>query len=473
MTTAAEPPNGRPLKMDADPFVCNAANHHPTRQVQVAFRAIVRQLLLQTPAILVTGPASAGKTLLVDMTARLCSQMDLSVRRVDRGDLLHMALDQHSDVLLVDEANSIEDAILEAVSLETRRNVATTIVFLGLPSCAPRFISRVNPILIQFDLLSRSDAEDYLHRWATNAGFADLFAKDALELISDASSGSPRLLRTIASAAFFNAASECATQIGRSHVGSALAMQLLSNNGSRYAEGNISEETRALNAKVDDRRTAPEKASTRAKRVSRAGETKPKDALDIADPAGSIWRNTDPIPGIWQNAKDLSGYMRIGTPNDISATRSEALNGPSKARVTARRRALAACFAIVAVTAAIATATPWIWTGPASFLFTALPQKPSATVRAAKPAVVSPVAPSDVESSVEPEPIQSAPKNSLQAEKKKDESTVVENSRPREAPEPKVPIPKPLTAEEQAAIARGIREMENAATQASAQLNRR
>src|SRR5580704_18247719 len=213
MTRAAEPFTGWPLKMDTDPFTPNASNHS-SRQVQTAFREIVRQLVQQTPVVLVTGPVSAGKTLLVDMTARLCTDMGLSVRRVDRGDLLHIALGQHSDVLLVDEANSVADAVLEAFSPEGRSNTATTTVFLGLPSCVARFISTVNPVLIQFDLLSRSDAEHYLHERATDAGFPDLFSDDALEVIVDGSSGSPRLLRRIASVAFFNAASDGAFQIG-------------------------------------------------------------------------------------------------------------------------------------------------------------------------------------------------------------------------------------------------------------------
>ena len=239
MTSAVEPLTARPLKMDTDPFASNATNHS-SRQVQTAFREIIRQILQQTPVILVTGPASAGKTLLVDMTARLCNDTGLSVRRVDRGDLLHIALGQHSDVLLVDEANSVADASLEAFSPERRSNTATTTIFLGLPSCVARFISTVNPVLIQFDLLSRSDAEHYLRERVAGAGFPDLFSDAALELTVDASRGSPRLLQRIASMAFFNAVSDCAFQIGHKHAASALAMQLPPNSATHYAKQNTS-----------------------------------------------------------------------------------------------------------------------------------------------------------------------------------------------------------------------------------------
>jgi hypothetical protein len=475
MTRAAEPYNG-PLKMDADPFSSNAANHHSSRQVQMAFREIVRQIVRQTPVVLVTGPASAGKTFLVDMTARLCPDVGLSVRRVDRGDLLHIALGQHSDVLLVDEANSVEDAILEAFSPERRGDTATTTVFLGLPSCVARFISSVNPVLIQFDLLSRSDAEHYLHERAISAGFPDLFSEDALELIVNASSGSPRLLRTIASVAFFNAASDCAFQIGHKHAGSALAMQLPSNRTTltHYAKQSLAAEDAVVpGAKIDDGPSAPENASSKVEGVLPRIEAGSDERISAAEVISSV-ANLAQVIG--QNAKELGGDVRIGMPDEISAARLETSNRHFVTRTLMGRAALAACVAIVVTAAAIATVSPWILTGPPSSNAAALPQSLPVAVPAsgaAEPAAASPVIPNEVENKFAPGPIQSAPENASQAEKETADSTAVEKPSTRESAEPKVVVRKPLTPEEKGAIARGIQEMEKAASQASAQFNRR
>ena len=172
----------------------------------------------------------------------------------------------------------------------------------------------------------------------------------------------------------------------------------------------------------------------------------------------------------------LGNDIRIGTPDEISAAPLETLDRHPVASALRGHRALAACVAVVVAVAAIATVRPWLRTGPVSYNLTALPQSLPAPVRASgadESATASPVIPNGVENNVEPEPIQSAPKNALQTEKETADSTGAEKSSPHQAPEPKAVVPTPLTAEEKAAIARGIQEMEKAATQTSAQLNRR
>ncbi len=178
------------------------------------------------PLILVTGSASTGKTLLVDMTERACSEKGLSVRRVDRGDLLHLTLGRRSDVLLVDEANAVAESMLEALLPKGGEITATTTVFLGLPSFAHRFaFSDVRPVVIELTPLPESDARSYLLERAASAGLPNLFTTEALDLIIDGSAGSPRLLRSIASLAFFGAASDGASQINLRYAASALVAQ--------------------------------------------------------------------------------------------------------------------------------------------------------------------------------------------------------------------------------------------------------
>ncbi len=217
---------GEPLRIEMDPFAAGAAGRHVGHPLQAAFREIIHQIVLQTPLILVTGSASTGKTLLVDMTERTCSEKGLSVRRVDRGDLLHLTLGRRSDVLLVDEANAVAESMLEALLPKGGEITATTTVFLGLPSFAHRFaFSDVRPVVIELTPLPESDARSYLLERAASAGLPNLFTTEALDLIIDGSAGSPRLLRSIASLAFFGAASDGASQINLRYAASALVAQ--------------------------------------------------------------------------------------------------------------------------------------------------------------------------------------------------------------------------------------------------------
>jgi len=447
MTRPAEPFHARPLKMDADPFASTAASQSG-RQVQTAFREIVRHIVLQTPVILVTGPASAGKTLLVDMTARLCTNMGLSVRRVDRGDLLHIALAQNSDVLLVDEANSVEDALLESFAAEKRNDSATTTVFLGLPSCIGRFIATVDPVLIQFDLLSRSDAEHYLLERAAAAGFTNLFSDDSLDLIVDASSGSPRLLARIGSLAFCNAASDCAGQIRHKHAASAVAMQLPPTIATEEAkQAPPAEEAVVLKAKIDEKLHVSEKASPQIEGLfARA---------DAGSPEGTGTLGA-------ANTYGLGNDLWTGRTDENSAAD---LNRHSAARTLIRRGTLAACVVILVAAAAIAVVRPWAGLGPSPSNVTALPESAPAAAAVEVPAApelpLSPAVPTEAASNSSPE---LAPAADPSPRTTTADSTKGENV--REPGERRAVVPRPLSPEEQAAVARGIRELERAQTQA-------
>jgi ribose 1,5-bisphosphokinase PhnN len=66
----------------------------------------MRGIELGIPLIVVVAPAGSGKTLLLDMTERACCER--SVRRIERGDLAHTVLGEPCDLLLVDEADSVD-----------------------------------------------------------------------------------------------------------------------------------------------------------------------------------------------------------------------------------------------------------------------------------------------------------------------------------------------------------------------------
>jgi hypothetical protein len=127
---------------------------------------------------------------------------------------MHTLLDQACDVLLVDEATSVADSMLEALTLVEGKNAATTIVFAGLPSCINRLaFLNLHPAIIELSILSPCDARSYLLEQAMSVGCPDLFTAQALNLIVNESHGSFGRLRSIASFAFFRAALDRATSV--------------------------------------------------------------------------------------------------------------------------------------------------------------------------------------------------------------------------------------------------------------------
>jgi hypothetical protein len=224
------------LKIEADPFVPDGDDLHIGRPLQSAYDDVIRQIGLKAPIVLVTGNPGTGKTLLTDMLAQAFSETELSVRRVDRGDLLHFSLDQWSDLLLVDEADSVPNSILETLSLKGGKHAAKTIIFLGLPSCSGRFIhSNLHPVIVDLAPLSSAETRTYLLERASNANSRTLFTTEALNLIVDRSCGSHRVLLSTASLAFFGAALDRAEQIGLKHVLYALSAQVSPNAAMRDA----------------------------------------------------------------------------------------------------------------------------------------------------------------------------------------------------------------------------------------------
>jgi hypothetical protein len=213
------------LKIESNPFVPGAGGGRMGRPLQTTFGETIRQIGLETPVVVVSGSAGTGKTLLANMAARACSEMGLTVHRIHRGDLVDGA-GERTDLLLIDEADSMPDSTLKTLLLGSAKRPATTTVLLCLPASVRRFSSVVDSVVVELTRLSQSDTRLYLLERATHAGFADLFAPAALDLIVDASRGLPRSLWSIAGLAYFSAASTGASQISRQHVADALASQI-------------------------------------------------------------------------------------------------------------------------------------------------------------------------------------------------------------------------------------------------------
>jgi hypothetical protein len=205
-----------------NPFVAGASGTRMGRPLQKAFGEVIRHIGLQTSIVAVVGSAGTGKSLLADMTARACVDMGLTVRRIDSGDQVHALFGAKSDVLLIDQTDSMPASSLQTLLSLGGKNTATTMVFLCLPSCVGQVsFSGADRATIELTPLSLSDARNYLQERAASIGRTNLYSPEALDLLIDGSRGLPRLLRSIAHQAYWTAAAEGASQIGAQHVSNA------------------------------------------------------------------------------------------------------------------------------------------------------------------------------------------------------------------------------------------------------------
>ena len=221
---AATPSTVLPLPISTNPFMAGASGTRLGRPLQKAFGEVIHHIGLQTSIIAVVGSAGTGKSQLADMTARACVEMGLTVRRIDRGDQVHGLLGTKSDVLLIDQTDSMPAFSLQTLLSPEGKKTTTTMVFMCLPACVGQIsFSGDNRATIELTPLSLSDARNYLHERAASIGRTNLYSPEALDLIIDGSRGLPRLLRSIAHLAYWAAASEGASQIGAQHVSNAPA----------------------------------------------------------------------------------------------------------------------------------------------------------------------------------------------------------------------------------------------------------
>lgn len=215
-----------PLDANRNPFASAAQGARLGRPAQTAFGELIRLIGLRTRVVVVLGKPGTGKTVLAGMAARACADMGLSVRRIERGDLLSEAASDTSDVLFVDEADSMSNDVLQSFLSASAAHPDRTTVFMCLPSCISRFsFSGTEAAVIELSPLSLLDARHYLTERGNSIGRPDLFTPQALDVVIDASRGVPRLLRSIAGLAYFNAAAEGASQIDAGHAEAAARMR--------------------------------------------------------------------------------------------------------------------------------------------------------------------------------------------------------------------------------------------------------
>jgi type II secretory pathway predicted ATPase ExeA len=213
-----------PLKLAHDPFGREAPTPILT-PVQSAFDDVMREIGCGATVIVIAGPTGSGKTFLLGLIERAHVRDGRSVQRIERGDLASLARCADCDLLLVDEADSTDQMTLQRLlSNEGGKRPAST-VFACRPSAAQRFVGNGVPVFVTLSMISAAEARSFLLERAASAGCPDLFNGEALDSLIAASSGSPRLLKSIGGHALFFAASEGAKQIEPNHVEEALLAQ--------------------------------------------------------------------------------------------------------------------------------------------------------------------------------------------------------------------------------------------------------
>ena len=149
--------------------------------------------------------------------------------------LLAASEQQQQVVLIIDEAQAMPEATLEALRLLTNLETETTrllqVVLFGQPELdsllAQQTLRQLRQrITFQYWLppLDRQSAVDYLRHRLAQAGYrgTDLFSAAALRLITRASGGIPRLLNVLAHKALLVAWGQGVRQVRRRHVSLAI-----------------------------------------------------------------------------------------------------------------------------------------------------------------------------------------------------------------------------------------------------------
>jgi type II secretory pathway predicted ATPase ExeA len=213
------------LQLGANPFA-GGFGARACGPLQTALSEVIRHIASEIPVVVVAGASGTGKTLLAGLAARACAKMSLSVSQIDRGDLV-CAPDRRSGVLLIDEADSLTAAALQALLPLDGSAAADTIVFLCLPANARRF-AQLSPraAIVKLSPLMPSEAQAFLLERAASAGQPELFSPGAVLLLIEGAHGLPRVLGSVAGLAYFSAAMEHSCEIGARHVAEALEGQM-------------------------------------------------------------------------------------------------------------------------------------------------------------------------------------------------------------------------------------------------------
>lgn len=244
---------------ERDPFVPDPAAIWLDQQRKDAVEQL-QDLVGRRGFAVLTGPAGCGKTILLghlclqlgvnthrviyvacaecgpaDMLRLICTGLDLEPT-LGRSRMIGRIVDRVAEmkgitpVLIIDEAQSLPQATLEAVrvtcssSLDGRNRFA--VIMAGADEFLGRLALRVSEPLRQrvtvyaeVAPLSRQQTRDYLTQRIETAGVhADIIQGEAFNLLFDVTNGVPRRIDKLADEALRRAAREGATAVALDHV---------------------------------------------------------------------------------------------------------------------------------------------------------------------------------------------------------------------------------------------------------------
>lgn len=287
------------------------------------------------PLTVLSGRPGMGKTLILSLIEQACRADGISVCSIARGDMAHAALGNRPQVLLIDEADTINTATLRALAPGTLAATAPTMVFAAARPALHRISSDVRTTIIDLRPLDAEEARDFLLTRAARAGRLDLFTREALDVLVEAGRGSPRMLRVLAGAAMFQAASAGAKQISPEHASLAATLH-----GTLFGLPEA-EPTPLISA--NDREPPALTAEAQANVVPLAPRRAPPRRRDSALPfAASVALAALVLPVLFQSASVSPPSTRV------SAANAEALPGPVRMAATA--------FTVAPAQAAVTTA---------------------------------------------------------------------------------------------------------------------
>jgi len=149
--------------------------------------------------------------------------------------LIELAMAGQPVVLVIDEAQAMPEATIEALrlltNLETESTKLLQVVLFGQPELdvvlgkeSLRQLRQRITFQYQLSALDRQSVSQYLRHRLAQAGYngGELFAPGALKLITRSSGGIPRLVNVLAHKAMLAAWGQGARQVSRSHVLSAI-----------------------------------------------------------------------------------------------------------------------------------------------------------------------------------------------------------------------------------------------------------
>jgi len=219
---------GQPFGLSRDPFspTLDPGEAFESRAFRDAREAAMRELRQGARLVALVGAAGTGKTLLLRSLERALAMDGRRVRRVDRGDLAGGAPTADADVLLIDEADRIDDAGLVALSRAVADPAQPAVVLAAVRRRFDHLAGPVLPRTVTLEPLSPTDARELVaDRIRRAGGDSALFAPGALSAITYAAAGSPAQLRLFGAAALFQATLDGASRVDMCHARRAIAMK--------------------------------------------------------------------------------------------------------------------------------------------------------------------------------------------------------------------------------------------------------